>query len=135
MTPSSAHRLGLALTAATAVLLVLAASALGILGDGGRPDRVYVVVLAVLLLGSVVARLRAAGMVVALLGTAAAQVVVTAVALLGDLAPPDASVVDVVAVTAMYAGLWATAAWLFHRASGARSAVSVGRPRTPAPRG
>ena len=44
------------------LFLVLAIGALGIIGDGGRDDRMYLAVLAVLVLGTLVARLRARSM-------------------------------------------------------------------------
>lgn len=132
MTPTTSYRLGLALAAGTALFLVLVSGAVGILGSGGRPDRVYVVVLAVLVLGTVLARLRAPGMALALLATAATQVVVTSTALVGGLHPAGASVPDILGITAMFAVLFATAAWLFRRADGP---VTADRPRTPAPRG
>ena len=119
------HRLAIALTIATTLFLVLAVGALGILGAGGRPDRVYAAVLAVLVLGSVVARLRARWMALALLATAATQALVTAVALLAGLPSADASIIDIVGINAMYVVLWATSAHLFHRASGARAIVAA----------
>ncbi|MDN4162960.1 hypothetical protein [Nocardioides abyssi] len=120
--PTTASRLGLAVAVGTAALLVLSAGALGIVGDGGRPDRAYVAVPAVLLLGSVAARLRPRGMVLALGATALAQVVVTAALLLADV-HGEASVVDVVGITAMFAGLFAAAAALQAVAAGAGDAV------------
>ena len=110
--------LGLALT--TVLLLVLAAGALGIVGAGGAPDRPFLAVPAVLVLGTVAARLRPAAMAVALLATASAQSVVafgSAVAVragAGEYA--GASVVDVLGVSAMFVALFVGAAWLFHRA-------------------
>jgi hypothetical protein len=111
-TPTSHHRLGLALAGLTALLLVLGIGALGILGAGGRPDRVYAAVLAVLVVGVAVSRLRSPGLAVALAATAATQVLVTAVALLGGLPPEGSSTLDIVGVNAMYTGLWALSAWL-----------------------
>ena len=127
----TSYRLGLALTVATALALVVLSGALGVLG-AGEADRVYVVVLAVLLLGTAAARLRPAPMAVALLATAGTTVVVTAVALLAELPSPDASVVDIVGITAMFAAGFAVAAWLFRRGA---APLSADRARTPAPRG
>jgi len=71
----------------TALFPVAAIGALGILGEGGRPDRVYAGVLAVAVLGTVVARFRARGMANALLCAAVAQALVTVVALAGGCRP------------------------------------------------
>ena len=116
----TSHRLGLGLAVATAVFLFLGSGALGIIGDGGRPDRIYATVLGVAVIGSAVALLSPRGMVLAMAATALAQVTVTAAALLAGLHEPEnASVADIVAINAMYAALWSAAAWLFHRAAGA----------------
>lgn len=117
------YRLGLALTLATVLLLVFAVGALGILGAGGRPDLVYAAVLVVLLVGSVVTRLRARGLALVLAATAATQALVTVVALVAGLPPAGASVVDIVGINAMYVVLWAASAWLFDRAAEARAIV------------
>jgi hypothetical protein len=53
-------------------------------------------------------------MVLALAATALTQLVVTAVALLAGV-PGYASVVDIVAVNAMFAALFGLSAWLFSR--------------------
>ena len=109
---------------ATALFLVLAIGALGIIGDGGRDDRIYLAVLAVLAIGTVLARLRAHGMALALLATAATQALVTVVALITGI-PEDASVVDIVAVNAMYVALFCLSAWLFRRAAEQDAVVAV----------
>jgi len=116
----TSYRLGLGLAVATALFLFLAVGALGIIGDGGRPDRIYAAVLAVAVIGAAVARLRPRGMVLAMAAAALSQAVVTAAALLAGLHEPEnASVVDIVGINAMYAVLWSVSAWLFHRAAAA----------------
>ena len=79
---------------------------------------------AVLVLGTIVARLRAPGMALALVATAATQVLVTVVALVAGL-PQDASIVDVLGINAMYAALFCLSAWLFRRAAEQGSTVAV----------
>jgi hypothetical protein len=124
-TATTYYRLASALAIATVLFLVLAIGALGILGEGGRPDRVYAGVLAVAILGTLIARLRAPGMARALLATAVTQVLVTVVALLAGLPPEGASVVDILGINAMYAALFALSAWLFRRAAEQHAAVAV----------
>jgi hypothetical protein len=110
----------------TALFLLLGAGALGIIGDG-RADRAYAAVLAVLVVGSIVVRLRAAGMAVVLLLTALTQVLVPVVLLVGGFeGTQGASLLDVVGLTVMYAGLFGLSAWLFRRAAEARQGVPVG---------
>jgi hypothetical protein len=67
------YRLGVGVALATALFLILGSGAVGIIGAGGQPDRIYAAVLAVLVVGTVIARLRPAGMAVVLAATALAQ--------------------------------------------------------------
>lgn len=128
MDTATTYRLALALTVATAAFLVLAIGALGIIGAGGRPDRGYAAVLVVLLLGSVVARLRARGMALTLAATALTQVVVTLVVLLtGQHEVDGASSVDVLGITGMYAALFGGAGWLFRRSADRAPQLTSGR--------
>ncbi|WP_426244469.1 hypothetical protein [Nocardioides sp. LHG3406-4] len=124
-TPRTYYGLAVAVAVATVLFLILAIGALGILGEGGRPDRVYAAVLAVLVVGTVVARLRAPGMALVLMATAGAQALVTVVALVVGLPPEGASVADILVVNAMYAGLFTLSAWLFRQASEARAIVEA----------
>ena len=116
-TARQSYRLAVAVAVVTALFLAFGIAALGIIGDGGREDRAYLAVFAVLALGTLVARLRPRGMAIALSATAVTQVVVAVVALAGLPDSQDVSVLDVLALTAMYAGLFALSAWLFRRAA------------------
>jgi hypothetical protein len=124
-TSAASYRLALAVTVTTAIFLVLSIGALGIIGAGGRPDRVFAAVLAVLAAGSLVARLRAGGMAVALAATALSQAVVTlAVFLTGQHHTQGASAVDIVGINVMFTALWCAAAWLFRRSADLVSPVA-----------
>lgn len=118
--------LGVALAAATAVALVLAMGALGIVGDGGRADRIFLAVPVVLLLGALVARFRPRGMVVAASVTAAAQAVAAVVAIVAVSAEVEdfagASIADIAMVNTVYAAGFAVSARLFRRSVGPRTA-------------
>lgn len=129
MSNTTYYRLGVGVALSTALFLVLGIGALGIIGAGGRPDRIYAAVLGVLAIGTVLARLRPLGLAVALMATALTQAVVTATALLGGLHDSaGASVVDLLGITAMYAVLFSVSGWLFWRAAEPHVAVSVGGP-------
>jgi hypothetical protein len=118
--------LALALAVATVVFLILAVGALGIIGDGGRADRAYAAVLIVGAVGTTVARLRPGGMALVLVAMAFTQVLATTIVLLTGLhLDENASVVDILGITAMYAALFGLSAWLFKRASDERSEVAV----------
>ena len=124
MSHTTYYRLGVGVALTTALFLVLAIGALGIIGEGGRPDRIYAAVLGVLALGTVIARLRPGGMAVTLAATALAQAVVSASALLAGLHQTnDASVADIIGLTGMYAALFSLSAWLFWRAAGQRAPI------------
>jgi hypothetical protein len=120
-------RLAWGLTGVTVLFLVWAVGALGIIGEGGRPDLMYVGVLAVLVGGAAVARLQPAGMARALVATAAAQALVAVIALVAGLQDTaGASVLEILGLTGMYAALWLLAAWFFQQAADQRGAVPVG---------
>jgi hypothetical protein len=117
-TPRIYYRLGLGLAIATVLFLVWAVGALGIIGEGGRADRMYALVLAVAVLGSLVARFRPGGMALALAATALTQALVTAIALAtGQQDTEGASVVDILGINAMYVALFGLSALLFRRAA------------------
>ena len=117
MTPHHTYWLGLGLATATVLFLFFGIGALGIIGDGGRPDRLYLAVFVTVAVGVVVARFRAAGMAVALGAAAAVQAIVTVVALVVYGGDEGVSVVDVVGVNALYVALFVVSAWLFLRAA------------------
>lgn len=126
MSSHAYYRLGLAASAVTVLFLLFGIGALGIIGSGGTHDRMYLAVLAVFAVGAVLARLRPRGMVLALLATAATQVGVGVVALLRGLQDlPGASVLEILALTAMYALLFAGAAGLFRRAEATGDALGA----------
>jgi len=113
--PTSRYVLALGVSAATVLFLLFGIGALGIVGDGDR-DAFYLAAPAVLLVVAVATRFRPGGMVLALGGAALATVVAGAVAVglvLTD--RENASLLDVVGLTGMYAALFAVAAWLFTR--------------------
>ena len=116
MKTSTYYLLGVGAVVGTTLFLILAIGALGIIGDGGRDDRMYLAVPVVLVLGTIVARLRAPGMSLALRATAATQVLVTVVALVAGV-PKEASIVDILGINAMFAALFCLSAWLFRRAA------------------
>lgn len=124
MKTTTYYLLGVGTAAGTVLFLILAIGALGIIGDGGRDDRIYLAVPAVLVLGAIIARVRAPGMSLALLATAATQVLLTFVALVVGV-PEEASIVDILGINAMYAALFCLSSWLFQRAAQQESPVAV----------
>ena len=129
MTPVTSYRLAVGVALATVLLLLFGIGALGVIGDGGPADRVYLAVLAVLVIGSLLARFRPRGMAIALLATAVTQVAVTVVAFAASIEGTEgASVSDVIGLTVMFAGLFGLSALLFSRAARPRASSAVDAP-------
>ena len=117
MTSSSRYLVALGVSIGTVLFLLIGIGALGIVGDGDS-DWLFLAGPVVGLAVSAATRFRPGGMALALGATAATTLVVGLVALaLVALGTADGSVLDVLMLTVMYAGLFAGAAWLFSRAS------------------
>jgi hypothetical protein len=121
---SPAYRLAAGATLGLALLLVWVNLAVGLIGSENNPaNLLYGGVLAVLLIGAIIARLRPRGMARTLFATALAQMLVPFIALLiwkpqvGADAAALQGIVQVIGVNAFFAALWVGAALLFRRAS------------------
>lgn len=114
--------LELAGAAGTSLMLLWLLGAVGIVGIEGDPaDRMYLGVLAVAVVGSAVARLRAPQMARAMAVTAAMFVVTAVVALaLGRHEASYSSVPELLGLNAMFASGYLAAAWFFRRAASPR---------------
>jgi hypothetical protein len=115
----TAYRSGLGLAIATALFLLWSMAAVGIIGEeGDRADLMYFGVLAVGIIGAVIARFRPHGMARALLATALAQALVAVIALIaGKHQSPISSVWEILGLNGMFAALFIASAWLFRRAA------------------
>jgi hypothetical protein len=112
-TDSLAYQAGVGAAAANAFLIVLAAGAVGIIGDEGDPvNLLYLGVLAIALGGAVAARFRPRGMARAMAVTAGAHV---AAGLAGVILVPDLR--GFLLGTGLFTPLWLLSAWLFARAA------------------
>ncbi len=118
-----AYKLAVGLALAAAFVLIWSAGAVGIVGETGDPaDLMYAGVLAVGIVGAVVARFRPLGMARALLATALAQAVVAVIALLaGKHEAPISSVAEILGINGMFIALFVGSAWLFQQAARATS--------------
>lgn len=119
MSTTTRYRLALGLAIGTALFLLWAMGAVGILAVEGDPaDRLYLGVLAVALVGSALARLRAAGMARTMIVTAAAVCLVGVAALgMGKHQAAYSSVLEILGLTGMFAALFTGSAWLFRSAA------------------
>ena len=103
------YRAGIWLAAVTGFLTIWVNLAVGMLGSEGHPaNLMFVGVLAVAVIGAILARARDSGMAKAMLATAIAQLLAVAVAL------PMGFHTRELALTAMFALPWLVAAALFH---------------------
>jgi hypothetical protein len=113
------YRAAVGVAVAAALLLVWMNLAVGIIGNEENPaNLMYIGVLAVGIIGAIIARFRPRGMARALFATALAQVLIAVIALvtgLGSSGPIWPR--DVFIATGFFATLWFGSALLFRRAS------------------
>lgn len=108
-----AYRMGAATAILAVFLTVWSELAVGIIGEAANPaNLMFAGVLAVAMGGALLVRLQAAGLARTMWATAAAQAAAGAVALVGRLEAPA----SILAVTAVFGGLWLAAGMLFARA-------------------
>ncbi len=116
---NSAYRWAAVLAALGAFFLVWVNGAVGIIGnEENEANLLFFGVLAVAVLGSVIARFRAKGMALTLYATAIAQVLVAAFAISMDLgAAGPIWPRDILVMTAVFSIFWLSSGWLFSRAA------------------
>jgi hypothetical protein len=117
-TGRTAYRSALGVALAAGVILVWLSLGVGIIGKDGDPANVmYFGVLAVGLIGAMIARLRPQGMARALSAMALAQALVAAIALIAGLGLPWSGPAEILALNAFFVASFAASAWLFRRAA------------------
>ena len=119
MAGNGAYKVASALAILGAFLLVWINLAVGIIGDEGNPaNLMYLGVLAILIGGAAIAKLRAAGMAGTLFAAAGAQALIAATAVLGKMGT-DGPIWprDVLGVTVILSGIWLLSGWLFRHSA------------------
>jgi hypothetical protein len=116
------YRAGAGVAILAAFLLVWVNLAVGFLGDEANPaNLIFVLVLAVAILGAVLAGLRAAGMARAMAATAAAQALAGAIALAAGLGSSGSDGLYEIAMgTSVFTALWLVSAGLLRKAAANR---------------
>jgi hypothetical protein len=128
-TGNIAYRVAAGVALAAALLLVWINLAVGIIGDEGNPaNAMYVGVLAVGVVGALIARFQPQGMARALLATALAQALVTVMALSAGLGAPASGQLEILMLNGCFVALFVGSAWLFRHA--ARDRISPRAPTT-----
>jgi len=101
----------------TALLLTWLSLGVGIIGQDGDPANImYFGVIAVGIIGAIVARVRPIGMSRALVATAVAQALVTAIALMMGLGLPYSGPAELLLLNGFFIAMFLFSAWLFRRA-------------------
>ena len=121
------YRAGVVVAVVAALILVYGVLALGLVGREGDPfDRIYAGVLAIGVIGAVLARFRAEGMALAMFATASAQAVVTVIALAaGKHESPVTSIPELVGLNGMFIVMFAVSGVLFRSAARNRPPTSA----------
>ena len=116
---NTAYRAAVGVALAAAFILIWLMGAVGIIGVEGDPaDLMYLGVLAVGIVGAVIARFQAEGMARALLAMALAQALVASIALVaGKHEAPISSVSEIVGLNGFFVALFIGSAWLFRHAA------------------
>ncbi len=118
MESSSAYRSAVGIALATACILVWLSLGVGIIGKDGDPaNLMYFGVLAVGIVGALIARFRPHGMARALFAMALAQALVAAIALIARLGLPWSGPAEIVLLNGFFVTMFAGSAWLFRRAA------------------
>lgn len=117
--PTTAYRAALGVAVGTALFLLWAIGALGVIGsEGDRADLMYLGVLAIGITGAIVGRFQPDGMARAMAVTAAATATVGVITLLlGKHEAEYSSVFEILGLSAMFTTLFAGSAWLFRSAA------------------
>jgi hypothetical protein len=117
-TGNMAYRAAIGIAIVAAFILVWMNLAVGIIGSEDNPaNLMYGGVLAVGIVGAVIARLRPHGMARALVVTALAQALVAVIAVIARMGYPASPPLEILGVSALFVALWLLSAWLFRKAA------------------
>jgi hypothetical protein len=112
------YRVAIGVALAAVFLLVWVNAAVGIIGsEDNDANLMYGGVLAVGVIGAIIARFQPRGMVRALFATALAQASVAVVALIAGLGSPGSGPLEIVALNGFFVALFVASAWLFRRSA------------------
>ena len=121
MADNIAYRAAVGVAVAAALILVWLSLGVGIIGRDGDPaNLMYFGVLAVGIIGALIARFRPRGMACALFATALAQASVAVIALVTGLGYPWSGPLELSALNGFFVALFVGSAWLFRRAAHGR---------------
>ena len=123
---NNAYRTAVGLAVVAALLLVWVNLAVGIIGNEETPaNLMYIGVLAVGIIGAIVARFHPHGMALAMFATALAQASVAVIALIAGMVPAYNSAIEILGINGFFVALWVGSAWLFRNAARAQLRAGV----------
>jgi len=112
------YRFAIGVALAAAFILIWLSLGVGIIGKDGDPaNLMYFGVLAVEIIGAIIARLQPHGMARALFATAFAQALVAVISLIAGLGLPWSGPAEILGLNGFFIALFAGSAWLFRRAA------------------
>jgi CHASE2 domain-containing sensor protein len=115
---STTYRSAVGLALAAPFLLCWINLAVGIIGEPDDPaNLMYIGVLAVGIIGAIIARFQPHGMARALFATALAQALVAVITLIAGLGSPATGPRLILTFNGFFVALWLGSAWLFRRAA------------------
>jgi len=126
-TGNTAYRWAVGVALAAAFLLFWVNGAVGIIGNAGDDaNLMYYGVLAVGIIGAVIARFQPHGMALALSATALAQALVAVIALVAGLGTPLSGPAEILILNGFFVALFVGSAWLFRHAAREHPSAAVG---------
>jgi hypothetical protein len=130
MTRKNAYMLASGAAVVSALMLVWIGLGVGIIGADGDPaNLIYLGVIAVGIVGSIIARLKPLGMAWTMLAMSVSQALVAAVALIGRLGLPWSPPLEILVLNGFFVVLFAGSGWLFQQAAQAQPEAQPERDR------
>lgn len=116
------YRLAIAIALAAAFMLVWLSLGVGIIGrDGDRANIMYFGVLAVGIIGALIARFRPSGMAYTLFAMALLQTLIAMIAIIGRLGYPWSGPLELALLNGFFVAMFISSAWLFRLVAQRRS--------------
>lgn len=118
LSATTAYRLAMTGAGMSALLLIWLSMGVGIIGADGDPaNRMYFAVVAIGIIGAVLARLRAHGMSRVLFAMAVVQALIAAFAIAAGLGMPWSGPAELLLLNGFFIAAFSASALLFHRAA------------------
>ena len=117
-TARTPYRLAVGLALAAALILLWLSLGVGIIGADGDPaNRMYFAVIAIGIIGALIARFQPGGMALVLFAMALAQATIGVMAIVTGLGRPYSGPLELLLLNAFFVALFVGSAWLFRRAA------------------